>query len=290
MSRTTPRGTTSGSNPRHTPEHRRARRRQIVVGLVVAALVLSSGGAVVIAIIGSLGSSSTPSTPTLPNRPTVTSGPPVAVPLPAAGLTATGAVVCPPADGSGARTTSFEGPPPPCLATTADGSIDTGVSYRAVITTSVGDLTYLLTTRATPETVNSFVFLARYGYWDGAPFDTVVPLAWAETGGRFSAGNPTVADPGAAGPGWTVPRESPAQGMVSTPGMLAMAPTASGDSNPGRLVVALGEGAGDLPVPTTFFGVLLDGTATLAAIQRAGSLTGAPSQIVTIERITVEQG
>jgi cyclophilin family peptidyl-prolyl cis-trans isomerase len=259
------------------------RRRQIVVGLVVAALVLSSGGAVLVAIISSL-SSSSPTTSSLPTRPSLPDSPAIELALPQPGVTATEDVACPAADGSAVRTTSFIGSPPVCLATTPEGVIDGTVTYRAIVTTSAGPLTYLLTTAATPQTVNSFVVLARYGYWDGAPFDSIVPLAWAETGGRFAGGS--AGDPG---PGWTVSRESPGPGMVSTPGMLGMATTSNGDSDPGRLVVALGEGAGNLPVATTFFGVLLDGTATLTALQRAGTLTGSPSQAVTIERIVIEQ-
>jgi cyclophilin family peptidyl-prolyl cis-trans isomerase len=259
------------------------RRRQLIVALVVAALVLSSGGAVVIAIISSLGSS-TPTTTSLPTRPTVAEAPPVDLALPDPGATASAETPCPPADGTGGRTTSFVGPPPVCVATTPDGAIDTAAEYRAIISTSAGELTYLLTTAATPQTVNAFVVLARYGYFDGSPFDRIVPLAWAETGGRFTD-EPDL--PRAAG--FTVPRESSAQGMVATPGMLGMATTPGGDSEPGRLVLALGEGAGNLPVPTTFFAVLLDGTDTLAALQRSGTLTGAPSRLVTIERITVEQ-
>jgi cyclophilin family peptidyl-prolyl cis-trans isomerase len=284
MARTTPRGTTPGATGRSQAQ-RRLRRRQITVGIVVAALVLSSGGAVVLGIIGSMRSSSP--TTTVPSRPTVTDGTAADVPLPGAGATATAAVPCPPEDGSAPRTTTFVGPPPTCLATTAEGTIDPTVSYRAVISTTAGDLTYLLNTGVAPQTVNSFVFLARYGYWDGVPFDLVVPLAWAEAGSRFAGADGQTGN--ADGPGWTVPRESPPDGMVSSPGMLAMATTPSGDSTPGRLLVALGEGAGNLPVATTFFGLLLDGTTTVAALQRAGSRTGLPSQVVTIERITIEQ-
>jgi peptidylprolyl isomerase len=285
MARTTPRGTTPGGAGR-SPAQRQMRRRQIVVGLVVGALVLSSGGAVVVGIIGAMGSSSPPAT-SLPSRPSVTDGTPAELVLPDAGEVAASELPCPLSDGSSPRITSFVGPPPTCLVTTADGAIDPAVSYRAVIRTTAGDLTYLLTTRVTPQTVNSFVFLARYGYWDGAPFDSVIPLAWAETGSRFAgAGDASIDD----GPGWTVGRESPPEGMVSTPGMLAMGTTPSGDSTPGRLLVALGEGSGNLPVATTFFGVLLDGTTTLAALQRAGSRSGVPTQVVTVERITIEQG
>lgn len=269
----------------HSAAERAQRRRKVVAAVVVAGLVLSSGGAVVAVALGSLSGGSSPVTTTsVPTPPTSPTADPVVLPLPALGASATAEVPCPAEDGSSPRTTSFAGPPPNCLPTNADGTVDTSVNLTAVVSTSVGDLTYLLSTERAPQTVNSFVFLARYGYFDGAPFDVITPLAWAEAGTNF------IDAPFAegAGPGWVVERESPEQGMVSTPGMLAMATTADGSSQPGRLLVALGDQAAALPVPTTFFGVLLDGTTTLAAIQRSGREDGLPTAAVLIQRITVE--
>jgi cyclophilin family peptidyl-prolyl cis-trans isomerase len=214
-------------------------------------------------------------------------GDPVTLDLPAVGATAGDPVPCP--EPGTPRTTSFAGGVPVCVATTADGAIDTSVDYLAVVSTTAGDLTYLLTTERAPQSVNSFVVLARYGYWDGAPFDVITPLAWAEVGASF-AGAPRSPDASGAeaGPGWVVPRESPEQGMVSTPGMLGMVTDADGASQAGRLVVALGDGAAELPVATTFFGVMLDGTSTLAAIQRAGRADGRPTAAVVVTGITVD--
>jgi peptidylprolyl isomerase len=269
----------------HTAAERAQRRRKVVAAVVVAGLVLSSGGAVVAVALGSLGGGSTPATTTsVPTPPTTPTGDAVVVPLPAIGASAAADVPCPAADGSSPRTTSFAGPPPNCLPTNADGSIDTSVNLTAVVSTTVGDLTYLLSTERAPQTVNSFVFLARYGYFEGAPLDVITPLAWAEAGANFIDAPYSEQ----AGPGWLVERESPEQGMVSTPGMLAMATTPDGSSRPGRLLVALGDQAAALPIPTTFFGVLLDGTTTLAAIQRSGREDGQPSAAVLIERITVD--
>jgi peptidyl-prolyl cis-trans isomerase B (cyclophilin B) len=263
---------------------RAQRRRKIIAAVVVAGLVLSSGGAIVAVALGSLGGSSSPATTTsIPTAPTTPNATPVVLPLPEKGASAGPDVACPEPDGSSPRTTSFAGPPPICLPTTADGSIDTSVDLTAVISTSAGDLTYLLSTKRAPQSVNSFVFLARYGYFDGAPFDVITPLAWAEVGANFIDAPYADSD----GPGWTVGRESPEQGMVSTPGMLAMATTADGSSQPGRLLMALGDQAAALPVATTFFALLLDGTTTLANIQRSGREDGRPTASVVIRQITV---
>ena len=281
------RRTTQSDDQQMSASHSRAdRRRKIIAIVVIAGLLLSSGGAVVAVIIGSLaGGGSTPATTV---APTPTQPPPALLNFPVAGASADADVACPEPDGSSPRTTSFAAAPPTCLATTPDGAIDPTVDYRAVITTSTGDLTYLLTTSRAPETVNTFVFLARYGFWDGAPFDAVLPLAWAETGTEFS-GPPNDGDAGTRPPGFVIASEAPADGTVSTPGMLAMAPSSTGDSQPGRLIVALGDRAAGLPVTTTFFGVLLDGSDTLAALQRAGTDDGRPSQQITINAITVDE-
>lgn len=277
--------TADDQSPRRTPT-RAERRRKVVAIVVTAGLLLSTGGAVVAVILGSLLGGNDNPTPTVPTT-AVTEPPAVALQFPPQGASASEVVTCPEPDGSSPRTTSFGANPPVCLQTTPDGSIDTDVDYLATISTTAGDLTYQLTTAVAPRTVNAFVFLARYGFWDGAPFDTVLPLGWAEAGTEFSdvQTEPNVAD---RPPGFTIASEAPDQGMVSTPGMLAMVPGAQGVSEPGRLLVALGDRAAGLPVATTFFGVLLDGAATLTALQQAGTQSGRPSQQITITSITVE--
>lgn len=278
--------TDDDQSPRRAPT-RAERRRKVVAFVAIAGLLLSTGGAVVAVIAGALlGSNESPIATTIPTT-AVTEPPAVALQFPPQGASAPEVVTCPEPDGSSPRTTSFGATPPVCLQTAPDGSIDTGVDYLATISTTAGDLTYQLTTAVAPQTVNTFVFLARFGFWDGAPFDTILPLGWAESGTEFSdvVTEPNVAD---RPPGFTIASEAPDEGMVSTPGMLAMVPGAQGVSEPGRLLVALGDRAAGLPVATTFFGVLLDGAATLTALQQAGTQSGRPSQQITITSITVE--
>lgn len=264
----------------HSAARRAERRKRVLAFIVIAGLVLSSGGAVLAVIINSFTSDGSPTTTSVPTRPSIDDGTPAQLTFPPAGATAAAGAPCPPADGSAERTTVFASAPPQCLVTLADGTVDPGVDYVATMTTTAGDLVWLLDAVAAPQAVNSFVVLARYGYFDGAPFDTITPLQWAELGGSFTG------DTGGS-PGWEVRSEAPATGMVATPGMLAMATDDAGVADPGRLVVALGDRAANLPLPTTFFGLLLDGAPTLAAIQRSGSTSGLPTAAVVVERVSV---
>lgn len=263
----------------HSATRRAERRKRIIAFVVIAGLVLSSGGAVIGVIIGSLASSS-PTTTSVPTRPTFDGGSPAELTFPPAGATAPAGAPCPDATAAPERTTVFGGPPPQCLTTLPDGSVDTTIDYVATMSTTAGDLVWLLNTEIAPQAVNAFVYLARYGYFDGAPFDTITPLAWAELGGSFTG------DTGGS-PGFDLRSEAPSSGMVATPGMLAMATDDAGVADPGRLVLALGDRAAGLPLPTTFFGLLLDGAPTLAAIQRSGSPSGIPTGAVVVERVTV---
>jgi cyclophilin family peptidyl-prolyl cis-trans isomerase len=55
-----------------------------------------------------------------------------------------------------------------------DDVLERGVDYGAVIHTSCGDISLDLLERDAPEAVNSFLFLAREGFYDGLTFHRVV--------------------------------------------------------------------------------------------------------------------
>ncbi|MFM7680046.1 MAG: peptidylprolyl isomerase, partial [Roseiflexaceae bacterium] len=61
-------------------------------------------------------------------------------------------------------------------------SIDVAKSYTATITTLRGDIVIKLRPDLAPETVNSFVFLARDGYYDGLTWHRVIPDFMAQGG------------------------------------------------------------------------------------------------------------
>lgn len=96
--------------------------------------------------------------------------------------------VCPPTAGATDRTLSFTGVPPMC--------INPERRYVATIHTNYGNLTVTLNTGEAPWTVNNFVFLARWGFYDGVQLipgptpdePTVIPTdVWS----HLYSGSPT---------------------------------------------------------------------------------------------------
>ena len=94
--------------------------------------------------------------------------------------------------------------------------IDVNKKYTAVIKTAKGDLTLELYPQDAPVTVNSFVSLARKGFYNGLTFHRVIPGFMAQ------GGDPT--GTGSGGPGYTIPDEISQRKHVT--GALSMAKTA----------------------------------------------------------------
>jgi hypothetical protein len=69
-------------------------------------------------------------------------------------------------DGPSERRTTFDAPPPM--------GIDVEKTYTAEMVTSLGTMTIHLDPIRAPETVNNFVFLARWRYYDGIVFHRVI--------------------------------------------------------------------------------------------------------------------
>jgi hypothetical protein len=65
---------------------------------------------------------------------------------------------CPPEGGTEEPVLQFTEAPPLC--------IDPTLEHTAVLTTSEGEIRVALDTETTPNTVNNFVFLARWGFYD----------------------------------------------------------------------------------------------------------------------------
>ena len=101
----------------------------------------------------------------------------------------------PAADGSSPQTQRFDGPPPVI--------IDPEKRYTAEVVTSKGTMTIALDPLAAPKTVNNFVFLARWHYYDGIVFHRIIP------GFMLQGGDPEGS--GRGGPGYRFEDELPAQ-------------------------------------------------------------------------------
>jgi cyclophilin family peptidyl-prolyl cis-trans isomerase len=136
-----------------------------------------------------------------------------------------------------------------------------------------------------PETVNSFVFLAEAGYFDGTVWHRVFP------GFILQAGDPT--GTGRGGPGYTIADEFPDAGFVYTRGTLAMANAGPGSTG-SQFFIVLAEAS--LPPQYSVFGGVVSGDETLdaiaavplgAAVDSSDPIATTPLQTIYIESISV---
>jgi len=235
-------------------------------------------------------STSSPSS-SLARRPSTTvgqgstAGPPV-VPAPPAGATITGATPCPAADGSSARTTTFAKAPPTC--------IDPAKSYTAAFDTNMGAFTIKLDTTKMPGTVNNFVVLSRYHYYDNTAIFRLDPSIDIAQGG--SPATNSAAD---QGPGYTIPDEGGR--FTYTTGDFVMARTAQPNSSGAQFFLASGAKVAQLDSQGTYllFGKVTTGQDVVNAIAALyepfpdtspmAGLGGAPSKAVVITKVTITE-
>jgi cyclophilin family peptidyl-prolyl cis-trans isomerase len=203
---------------------------------------------------------------------------PVELVAPAQGETVTSDTPCPDPAGGSARTTAFEKPPPMC--------IDPAKTYAAAIETSKGLITVDLDARNAPKTVNNFVVLSRYHFYDGLPFHRIA------TGQFIQGGSPTAT--GSGGPGYEFEDELPV-----TPykiGTMAMA-NAGPDTNGSQFFFVIGAKGVEVLAPKySILGQTTRGMNVLKAIEKKGSAeTGAdpdggrPTEMITIESVTIKE-
>jgi peptidylprolyl isomerase len=101
-------------------------------------------------------------------------------------------------------------------------TIDAKKNYTATITTPRGDIVIKLRPDIAPQSVNSFVFLSKEGFYDG--------LTWHRVLENFMAqgGDPTGTGSGSAG--YRLPAEFTDKILFNAPGKLAMARAADPNS------------------------------------------------------------
>ena len=177
----------------------------------------------------------------------------------------------PAADGSSPKTQRFDGPPPMV--------IDPAKRYTAEVVTSKGTLTIALDANAAPKTVNNFVFLSRWHYYDGIVFHRIIP------GFMLQGGDPEGS--GRGGPGYRFEDELPAPGRYEI-GSLAMA-NAGPNTNGSQFFIVSGPDGTALPPSYSLFGKVVNGLDVVKAIEAVGSRSGKPSENVVIESVTVTE-
>ena len=204
-----------------------------------------------------------------PNAPTTTTTPLPSTIAPAAPLT--GATPCPAADGSSPRTVAFAQAPPSC--------IDKTKTYTATVTTNKGAYTIALDAAAAPLTVNNFVVLARYHYFDSTICHRAIPQFAVQCGDPSGTGT--------GGPGYTFADELPAAGSYKV-GSIAMA-NSGPDTNGSQFFIITGANGAALAPNYTLFGQVTDGLdTTVKALDALGNPDTAADGVPPLEQIVIE--
>lgn len=252
------------------------RKRTGMYVLIIPILAVLISGLVWLVNRGKGDDTSTSSTPTTVDAfgSTTLGATTTTTPLPStiAASTITGDTPCPAADGSSERVTTFEKAPPTC--------IDPTKTYTATVTTNMGAYTAALDVEAAPITVNNFVVLARYHYFDSTVCHRAIP------GFMVQCGDPTAT--GVGGPGYTITDELPADGSYKI-GSLAMANTGAPNTGSSQFFLITGQQGVDLPSTYSLFGQVTDGLdTTVKTLDAAGNPDPQANGVPPLQQIVIE--
>lgn len=175
--------------------------------------------------------------------------------------------------------------------TPMDFSEPTGVSVTepttVVMTTSCGDITIELDPSISPASVESFVFLAQEGFYDGTVFHRIAEDF------VIQGGDPTAT--GTGSPGYRIFDEFPPADFVYERGVVALAKAAGRDTSGSQFFIVIGDEADALSPTFNVLGRVVDGFDTLdriATVPTASQFNtperSRPREAVYIESVTVE--
>ena len=175
-------------------------------------------------------------------------------------------------DGSSERKTKFKAPPPMV--------IDPSKRYTALMETSMGTITIALDAASAPKTVNNFVFLARWHYYDGIIFHRIIKGFVCQGGDPEGSGR--------GGPGYRFEDELPKPGRYEI-GSLAMA-NAGPNTNGSQFFLISGPDGARLPPQYSLFGKVVKGLEVVDAMQSVPTGGGdRPKQDVVINSVTITE-
>ena len=161
--------------------------------------------------------------------------------------------------------------------------IDPARTYTATVVTNKGTFAFNLLASDAPVAVNSFVCLARAGFFDGVAFHRIV------AGFVIQGGDPT--GTGGGGPGYRFAEEPVTRGYSR--GIVAMAKAREPGTTGSQFFVCLADVG--LPPQYTIFGEVTSGMETVDAI---GAVTTGPNssgemssplEQVTMESVTITE-
>jgi cyclophilin family peptidyl-prolyl cis-trans isomerase len=162
-------------------------------------------------------------------------------------------------------------------------TIDSGKTYTAVLKTNCGTVTIRLAAGRAPKTVNSFVALARDGFYDGLSFHRIVPDFVAQGGDPAGTGE--------GGPGYEVV-EAPPEDQQYTRGIVAMAKTELDEpgTSGSQFFIVTAPDAG-LPDEYALLGKVEGSKATLDKISKVPNdpADNRPTEPVVIQDVTIRE-
>ena len=261
------------------------KRRQAVIGAVIVILfgvvfyLTTKGGGSTKKVATSssttlrpVTTTSVPGATTVASPTTVAAGGPVSVPAAEARAT----LGCPKGDGTDPRYTKFLAPPPTC--------IDPAKTYTATMQTDAGNIVITLNQKLAPKTVNNFVFLAGYHFYEGTAVHRVIQ------GFVDQGGDPT--GTGSGGPGYTFADELPQPGDYKEGG-LAMA-NSGPNTNGSQFYILVGANSAQQLVQAvggaakySLFGQVTSGMDVATKINNDGSSGGTPTVVHKVVKITI---
>ncbi|MBM3639135.1 MAG: peptidylprolyl isomerase [Actinobacteria bacterium] len=156
--------------------------------------------------------------------------------------------------------------------------IDPSKRYTATMETSMGTLVIALDAVKAPKTVNNFVFLAGYKYYDGIIFHRII------NGFMCQGGDPT--GTGRGGPGYRFEDELPKPGQYQI-GSIAMA-NAGPNTNGSQFFLISGQSGVQLPPHYALFGQVVKGLEVIDAMQKVETdRSDRPLTDVVINSVTI---
>jgi cyclophilin family peptidyl-prolyl cis-trans isomerase len=176
---------------------------------------------------------------------------------------------CPPAEGAPSPVKTFTAAPKQC--------IDPTKTYTATIATDHGEIVMTLDPTKAPGTVNNFVTLARYGYYD----DTTI-FRSAQSIDIIQGGGNSPSDEF----GYTIPDEG--SNWTYPPGKIAMANTGAADSGGAQWFITTGPNAAKLDAQGTYT-VFGDVTSGLDVAQKIAALATSATDDSMKEKVVVEK-
>lgn len=153
-------------------------------------------------------------------------------------------------------------PRPPLL------TFEDGKTYYWELDTNQGRMVFRLLPEVAPMHVSSTIYLTRLGFYDGLSFHRVISGFMAQGGDPLGNGR--------GGPGYEYAGEFDPNVRHDHPGMLSMANAGPGTDGSQFFITFV-------PTPHldgkhTIFGELVDGQATLDALEERGSASGRPTE------------